>query len=247
MSGEGAPGSGKENRPGACHDKNAIESDIVAFCALETRGEGAQDSGEEWGHHDEDVVEGNVPAFCALRTCMRGCAGQWERCGGRWGRCVHGAPSLANAQSCQKKEELTPGTLIIVRLLIFLYTRFLGVGVKGERWSCPTPVDKATIGHCGKTQRMALAADGGWAEGREMDFNYTKKSPKRRVSKIINAENSVERAHENILYINFHQKGGEGVAPIQKRYRHKHDTPEDIKTPRIIVMLKNITICLSAV
>ncbi|KAJ6564154.1 hypothetical protein B0H19DRAFT_1067747 [Mycena capillaripes] len=39
------------------------------------------------------------------------------------------------------------------------------------------------------------------------------------MSKIINAEDSVEQAHENILYINFQQKRGEGGAPVQERYR----------------------------
>ncbi|KAJ6541340.1 hypothetical protein B0H19DRAFT_1172988 [Mycena capillaripes] len=109
---------------------------------------------KEWGHHDEDVVEGNVPAFRALGTCMRGCACSatsaqnvrgkvWGKVGKMRARCT----KPGECPVVSKKRRTHPGH---------------------ANHSCPTPVDKATIGHCGKTQRMALAADGGWAEGREM-------------------------------------------------------------------------------
>ncbi|KAJ6533523.1 hypothetical protein B0H19DRAFT_1324255 [Mycena capillaripes] len=89
-------------------------------------GEGARDSGEEWAHHDENVVEGNVPAFHAnnVRGRVHGTAGKvHEQC-----------KKQTECRVGPKKEGLTPGTLIIVLLLIFLYTRFLGIGSKGRRW-----------------------------------------------------------------------------------------------------------------
>ncbi|KAJ6548819.1 hypothetical protein B0H19DRAFT_1074630 [Mycena capillaripes] len=283
----------KENRPGACHDKDAIEGGILAFCALETRGGGCVGQWErcacsapsrlnaEWhqksGHittrtssrvtfppctHSERAGEGvrdsgkgaravnqadRMPSGAKKkkslgvgasrrgrrrRTCgerVRGTVGKSGRITTRTSRVrlpraknvrgrvhgtvgknvrgrVRGQVGKMHAR-CTKpgkcpvvpKKELTPGTLIIVLLLILLYTRFLGVGGKGGRWCkfrregsgtgwesglhpCEAwtvvsntaanipftarlkPVDKATIGHCGKTQRMALAAHGGGLE-----------------------------------------------------------------------------------
>ncbi|KAJ6526716.1 hypothetical protein B0H19DRAFT_1243447 [Mycena capillaripes] len=120
----------------AHHDDDIVKGSVPAFRALKTCGGGALSTpNAEWGQKKKIAREG--------KSRRERCLGQYSRLphaqnvrGRVWGKVGKMRTRCTKPGECPvvPKKELTPGTLIIVLLLIFLYTRFLGIGGKGGRW-----------------------------------------------------------------------------------------------------------------